>query len=129
MCGYNVYLVDHIIHACNWCHVIGLQKRFVIIALILIISTNKLILILKLKKNILITIIIQISTVVDFVDDSLLVNNGQVTFYGLFNDSLLNRSWLNDNKTLILSTPQGGSVHTFAIDTGNILNLANRNVE
>lgn len=40
-------------------------------------------------------------------------------FYGLYNSSLLSRSWLNDDKTILLSTPQGGSVHTFAIDTGN----------
>lgn len=86
-------------------------------------------LILKLKKKILITIIIKISTVVDFVDNLLLINNGQVRFYGLYNDSLLSRSWLNDNKTLILSTPQGSSIHTFAIDTGNILNLAIQNIE
>jgi len=26
---------------------------------------------------------------------------------------------MNDDKTIVLSTPQGGSIHTFAIDTGN----------
>lgn len=81
------------------------------------------------NKKILITIIIKISTVVDFVDDSLLVNNRQIPFYGLYNDSLLSRCWLNDNKTLILSTPQDCSIHTFAIDTGNVLNLANLHIQ
>lgn len=40
-------------------------------------------------------------------------------FYGLYNQSLGIRCWLNDDKTLLLSTPQGGSIHSFAIDTGN----------
>jgi len=62
--------------------------------------------------------------VVDFVNESL-VSNGKVPFYGLYNNSLLSRSWLNDDKTILLSTPQGGSVHTFAVDTGNTFNITN----
>lgn len=56
---------------------------------------------------------------VDFVNESIQVDNGQLSFYGLYNQAILRRSWLNDNKTILLSTPQGGSLHTFAIDTGN----------
>lgn len=39
-------------------------------------------------------------------------------FYGLYNLAIPKRSWLNDDKTLLLSTPQGGSLHAFAINTG-----------
>ncbi|VVC32928.1 Peptidase S9, prolyl oligopeptidase, catalytic domain,Alpha/Beta hydrolase fold [Cinara cedri] len=60
----------------------------------------------------------EITTVVDFVDNqTVIANNKEVPFYGLYNQAILRRSWLNDNKTLLLSTPQGGSIHTFAIDT------------
>lgn len=57
---------------------------------------------------------------VDFNNQTLQVNNEDVTFYGLYNQGIPRRSWLNDDKTLLLSTPQGGSIHSFAIDTGNI---------
>lgn len=56
---------------------------------------------------------------VDFDDQTLKVDKEQIPFYGLYNQAIPRRSWLNDNKTLLMSTPQGGSVHTFAIDTGN----------
>lgn len=56
---------------------------------------------------------------VDFDNQTLKVDEEQVPFYGLYNQTIPTRSWLNDNKTLLMSTPQGGSVHTFAIDTGN----------
>lgn len=59
---------------------------------------------------------------VDYVDNQTFINNNEVMpFYGLYNQAIPKRSWLNDNKTLLLSTPQGGSIHTFAIDTGNQL--------
>lgn len=69
--------------------------------------------------------------VVDFYNQKIQVDKDQVLFYGLYNQTIPRRSWLNDNKTLLLSTPQGGSVHTFAIDTGNkSLNyLTNKNNE
>lgn len=56
---------------------------------------------------------------VDYIKESVHINNGKVLFYGLFNDAIISRSWLNDDKTILLSTPQGGSMHTFAINTGN----------
>lgn len=55
----------------------------------------------------------------DFDEKILQVNNEQLPFYGLYNQAIPSRCWLNDDKTIVLSTPQGGSVHTFAIDTGN----------
>ncbi|CAI6373921.1 unnamed protein product [Macrosiphum euphorbiae] len=64
-------------------------------------------------------------TVVDF-DNRILHNtdyyNEQLPFYGLYDHlypiNIIPRNcWLNDHKTLVLSTPQGGSMHTFAIDT------------
>uniref|UniRef100_A0A2S2QBH8 Acylamino-acid-releasing enzyme n=1 Tax=Sipha flava TaxID=143950 RepID=A0A2S2QBH8_9HEMI len=63
----------------------------------------------------------EISTVIDIIKDSfnLKVNNDIMPFYGLYNQKLEIRCWLNDDKTLLLSTPQGGSIHSFAIDTGN----------
>lgn len=60
---------------------------------------------------------------VDFDNKTLQVGNEQIPFYGLFNQSIPKRSWLNDDKTLLISTPQGGSVHPFAIDTGNRCNI------
>ncbi|CAH1722220.1 unnamed protein product [Aphis gossypii] len=59
----------------------------------------------------------EITTVVDFDNKILQVNNEQLPFYGLYNQAIPKRSWLNDDKTIVLSTPQGGSIHTFAIDT------------
>ncbi|KAF0709143.1 acylamino-acid-releasing enzyme-like isoform X3, partial [Aphis craccivora] len=59
----------------------------------------------------------EITTVVDFDNKILQVNNEQLPFYGLYNQAIPRRSWLNDDKTIVLSTPQGGSIHTFAIDT------------
>lgn len=57
---------------------------------------------------------------VDTVDESSQIENGFMPFYGLYNDTLPKRCWLNDDKTIILSTPQGCSMHSFAVDTGNI---------
>ncbi|XP_003247213.1 acylamino-acid-releasing enzyme isoform X2 [Acyrthosiphon pisum] len=59
----------------------------------------------------------KITTVVDFDTKILQVNDEQLPFYGLYNQGIPSRSWLNDDKTIVLSTPQGGSIHTFAIDT------------
>ncbi|KAL4112560.1 hypothetical protein QTP88_016318 [Uroleucon formosanum] len=59
----------------------------------------------------------EITTVVDFDNKILQVNHEQLPFYGLYNQGIPSRSWLNDDKTIVLSTPQGGSIHTFAIDT------------
>ncbi|XP_029343702.1 acylamino-acid-releasing enzyme-like isoform X1 [Acyrthosiphon pisum] len=61
----------------------------------------------------------EITTVVDFDNKILQINHEQLPFYGLHNRRIPSRSWLNDDKTIVLSTPQGGSIHTFAIDTGN----------
>eukprot|EP00102_Acyrthosiphon_pisum_P011826 XP_008180714.1 PREDICTED: acylamino-acid-releasing enzyme-like [Acyrthosiphon pisum] len=59
----------------------------------------------------------EITTVVDFDNKILQINHEQLPFYGLHNRRIPSRSWLNDDKTIVLSTPQGGSIHTFAIDT------------
>jgi acylaminoacyl-peptidase len=59
----------------------------------------------------------EVTTVVDFDNKILQVNHEQLPFYGLYNQAIPSRSWLNDDKTIVLSTPQGGSIHTFAIDT------------
>ncbi|XP_025201669.1 acylamino-acid-releasing enzyme-like [Melanaphis sacchari] len=59
----------------------------------------------------------EINTVVDFDNKILQFNNENLPFYGLYDQAIPNRSWLNDDKTIVLSTPQGGSIHTFAIDT------------
>ncbi|XP_022176208.1 acylamino-acid-releasing enzyme-like isoform X1 [Myzus persicae] len=62
----------------------------------------------------------KITTVVDF-DNQILPNtfdcNEQLPFYGLYDQAIPKNCWLNDDKTIVLSTPQGGSIHTFAIDT------------
>jgi len=57
--------------------------------------------------------------VVDYDNKTIHIGKEQMPFYGLYNQSIPKRSWLNDDKTILMSTPQGGSVHTFAIDTGN----------
>ncbi|XP_050434308.1 acylamino-acid-releasing enzyme-like isoform X1 [Adelges cooleyi] len=57
------------------------------------------------------------TTLVDIVNNTLEINGKQVPFYGLYNQTLPQRCWLNDDKTILLSTPQGGSIHTFAIDS------------
>ncbi|XP_060833609.1 acylamino-acid-releasing enzyme-like isoform X2 [Rhopalosiphum padi] len=59
----------------------------------------------------------EITTVVDFDNKILQVDNEQLPFYGLYNQTIPSRSWLSDDKIIVLSTPQGGSIHTFAIDT------------
>jgi len=61
--------------------------------------------------------------VVDIVNEVSQIENGCMPFYGLYNDTLPKRCWLNDDKTILLSTPQGCSMHPFAIDTGNNFTL------
>ncbi|XP_060834032.1 acylamino-acid-releasing enzyme-like isoform X2 [Rhopalosiphum padi] len=59
----------------------------------------------------------EITTVVDYYNKILQVDNEQLPFYGLYDQAIPKKCWLNDDKTIVLSTPQGGSIHTFAIDT------------
>lgn len=56
---------------------------------------------------------------VDVVDKEIKTENGGL-FYGIYCTSL-NRPWLCDSKTLLVSTPQRASVRSFKIDTGKII--------
>uniref|UniRef100_A0A0V0G8W1 Acylamino-acid-releasing enzyme n=1 Tax=Triatoma dimidiata TaxID=72491 RepID=A0A0V0G8W1_TRIDM len=64
------------------------------------------------------------STVVDIIDKEVKTKSGDL-FYGLY-CLTLNRPWLSDSKTLLISTPQRASVRTFAIDTdnGNVVDIS-----
>ncbi|XP_050543366.1 acylamino-acid-releasing enzyme-like isoform X1 [Daktulosphaira vitifoliae] len=59
----------------------------------------------------------EITTVVDIENKFLDISGKQLPFYGLYNQTFPQRCWLNDQKTIVISTPQGGSIHTYAIDT------------
>ncbi|XP_073982088.1 acylamino-acid-releasing enzyme-like isoform X3 [Rhodnius prolixus] len=64
------------------------------------------------------------SVVVDVVDKEIKTENGGL-FYGIYCTSL-NRPWLCDSKTLLVSTPQRASVRSFKIDTdnGNVIDIS-----
>ncbi|BES97341.1 acylpeptide hydrolase [Nesidiocoris tenuis] len=53
-------------------------------------------------------------TVVDIVDKSILTANGE-PFFGIYSTDLGN-FWLNDNKTIVISTSQRASIRSYAID-------------
>lgn len=61
--------------------------------------------------------LLQSTTVVDIVQESVTTSNGQ-QFYGIYSQSLPSRCWLPDNKTLVLNTIQRASLKPYLVDIG-----------